>query len=172
MLPVVHRDRIARRRLLAGAAGSVAVVAVGGFRDAWAAASEQPPDLAFLRLSVLVTGRANLDREIGRRLRAVLSATIPDFDAQVSACATFAIVHRITKGELLMAALQQQEPTLATTVHAIVSAWYVGVAGAGPQTKVIAYRDALMFASVSDVLAPPSYCAAAPGDWTAQPPSI
>ena len=160
----------ARRALLGGAAAGIAVAASGGFRPAWAASPEPPADIAFLQLSRFLTGRSDLDPETGRRLNAVLSAARPGFAAEVSACAGFARAHGMTKVEPLAAALRQQNPKLADVLHAIVSAWYTGVAGDGPGTKVVAYRDALMFATVGDVLTAPSYCRAAPGDWTSKPP--
>ncbi|HUZ65658.1 MAG TPA: sugar dehydrogenase complex small subunit [Acetobacteraceae bacterium] len=160
----------ARRTLLAGAAAGMAMAASGGFAPVWAASPEPPADAAFLQLSRLLTGRANLDPETGRRLNAVLSAARPGFGAQVSACAGFARAHGMTKVEPLAAALRQQNPKLAEVLHAIVSAWYVGVAGDGPGGEVVAYREALMFATVGDVLTAPSYCRAAPGEWTSKPP--
>ncbi len=71
----------------------------------------------------------------------------------------------------LMAALDREDPQRADGARAIIAAWYVGVAGNGPKAAVIAYRDALMFAAVADVLTVPSYCRAAPGAWTTKPPA-
>ena len=127
-------------------------------------------DEDFLSLSEVLTGHSKLNPELGRRLNASLSDTHPDFDAHVSACTTFARAHGSSAVQPLVAALQAEDPQLAASALAIVSAWYTGVAGDGPQAKVIAYPEALMFRTVQDVLTVPSYCRAAPGYWTARPP--
>lgn len=51
----------------------------------------------------------------------------------------------------------------------ILSAWYLGVVTSGKQTKLIAYENALMFDSVSDVLVIRSYCSNRPGYWANKP---
>ena len=159
-------DAYGRRCLLAGGAAAAFAVLSGARHRVWA---EQPSDGEFLQLSKLLTGRSELDAETSWRLNAALTATHQDFPAQVSACASFARAHGFATVEPLAAALDAQNPQLAAVLHAIVTAWYVGVAGDGPQAKVIAWREALMFDAVGGVLPAPSYCRAAPGYWTAKP---
>ncbi len=124
-----------------------------------------------MRLSRLLTGRTNLDPRTGHRLNAALSMAYRDFSAQVAACAAFANTHGLTAAGPFAAALQSQQPLLAPVLHIVVAAWYTGVAGDGPLAGVIAYREALMFDTVGDVLVVPSYCRAAPGYWTTRPPT-
>lgn len=157
-----------RRRLLGGGAATALAFLSGARHRAWA---EQPGDDEFLQLSKLLTGRADLNAETSRRLNAALTAAHQDFPAQVSACASFARAHGFATVEPLAAVLDVQNPQLAAVLHIIVSAWYVGVAGDGPQAKVIAWREALMFDAVGAVLPTPSYCRAAPDYWTAKPPT-
>jgi hypothetical protein len=156
-----------RSVLRVGLALAGAVAAPGS-----APAQQAPPhpDDEFLSLSELLTGHSKLNPELGHRLNASLSDTHADFDAHVSACTAFARAHGLSAAQPLIAALQAQNLQLAAMALAIVSAWYTGVAGDGPQAKVVAYPEALMFRTVQDVLTVPSYCRAAPGYWTARPP--
>ena len=133
--------------------------------------ARQNADSEFLQLSKLLCGRPDLDAELASRLSAALSATHQGFPAQVTACASFARQHGIASVDKLAAALDAQDKQLASVLRTILSAWYTGVVGDGPQAKVIAYGEALMFSVVGDVLPPPSYCRAAPGYWTAKPPT-
>ena len=161
----------ARRPLLAAMAAQAAIAALGGLRPAAAAPAIADTDAAFMGLSHRLTARTALDPEIGRRLHAMLTTSRPGFDAEVAACAAFADTRAGMPAAALLAALDRHDPRQAEAARAIVAAWYTGVAGSGPKATVIAYRDALMFAAVADVLAVPSYCRGAPGDWTAKPPA-
>lgn len=156
-----------RRRLLAGSTATVLAFLSGARHPVWA---EPAGDREFMLLSELVTGRTNLDLETGQRMNAALIATHQNFGAQVSACASFARAREFATVEPLAAALDAENQPLAAVLRTIVSAWFLGVAGVGPQTTVFAWRESLMFDAVGAVLDAPSYCRAAPGYWTAKPP--
>ncbi len=157
-----------RRSLFASAAAAFLLAA--GPRPL-AEPAEQDADAEFMRLSRLLTDRTNLDPRTGHRLNAALTATHPGFSPQVAACTAFASAHGLTAAEPFAAAVQSQRPLLAPLLHIVAAAWYTGVAGDGPQARAIAYPEALMFDTVGDVLAVPSYCRAAPGYWTMKPPT-
>jgi len=162
-------SRAPSRRSLVAAAAAAFLLAAG-----WRAAAEpveQYDDVEFMRLSRLLTDRTNLDPRTGHRLNAALTSAYRGFSTQVAACTAFASAHGLTAAESFAAALQSQQPLLAPLLHIIAAAWYTGVAGDGPLASAIAYREALMFDTVGDVLAVPSYCRAAPGYWTSKPPT-
>ena len=157
------------RRSLFAAAAAAFLLAAG--RRPSAEPVEQHPDAEFMRLSRLLTDRTNLDPRTGHRLNAALTAANREFPIHVAACTAFASAHGLTAAESFAAAVQSQQPLLAPLLHIVAAAWYTGVVGDGPQARAIAYPEALMFDTVGDVLAVPSYCRAAPGYWTMKPPT-
>ncbi len=60
----------------------------------------------------------------------------------------------------------EKEQALAAN---IIRAWYLGQVGDGPDAEVITYEHSLMYAAVSDVLEPRTFCAAEPGSWASKP---
>lgn len=160
--------RLTKRRGILVAAAALVLVP----RRIRAESSAQSSDADFLQLSELLTGRRDLNPELSHRLGAALAAVNSDFARQVSAIAALARTRAMDAVEPLATTLDVQDPKLAGTLHAIIAAWYTGVAGDGPKAKVIAYRDALMFQVVEGVVAAPSYCRAAPDYWTAKPPTV
>ena len=163
-------NRVPGRRSLLGA--SAVAFLLRATRRASAAAAVPNAGTAFMGLSRLLTGRTDLDPRTADRLQAALAAAHRDFSAQVTACMAFARAQGLAAAEPLAAALLAQQPSLAPVPHIVVAAWYTGVAGDGPLAVAIAYRDALMFDPVRDVLTAPSYCRAAPGYWTTRPPAV
>ena len=142
-------------------------VPVAGDAPAVAAA-----DVQFLALSQTLTGRSPLDRILARRYLNALSFQDATFGMQFIALLKAVAQLPAAGPEALASTVAQQNPDLGKLLHRIVSAWYTGVVGEGANAQVIAYQGALMFASVDDVVMPPSYCRAAPFYWTAKPPQV
>jgi len=133
---------------------------------------EAEADAQFLVLSQTLTGHSPLDPILARRYLNALSFQDTTFGMQFIALLKVVALSPVMEPEALASTLDQQNPDLGKVLHRIVSAWYTGVVGEGANAQVIAYQGALMFASVDDVLMPPSYCRAAPFYWTAKPPQV
>jgi hypothetical protein len=166
--PNAHRE-LGRRCLLSAA---VALLLLAADRRSAAEPAGLSADNDFMQLSRLLIARTDLDPRIGHRLNAALTAAHRGFSTRVTGCTAFARAQGLTAAEPFAAALQAQQPSLAPVLHIVVAAWYTGVAGDGPLAAAIAYREALMFDTVRDVLTVPSYCRAAPGYWTIKPPTV
>jgi len=124
-----------------------------------------PPD-AFVLLSRLLTGFADVNPDLANRLREALLNIVPTTSQAVA--------------RLIPIGLQaSDDTTLMTSVRAaglgeaalaLVSAWYTGTVGSGAHTEVIAYAEALMYRTVADGLAPPTYALGGPAWWVSAPP--
>ncbi len=117
---------------------------------------------AFMRVSKLIS--PDINPVTGAALYQALKKADPDFDSKLSALESRAAATPAMTIELLAENLDRngQKP-LRDTLNSIVSAWYLGVVG----FQTYAYRDALMFSSVKDVLSPPSYVRRGPLYWAA-----
>ena len=172
--PSVRRDMVSRferpyrttrrRFLLATVAATSGIGWLTGQMDAQA----QPPpaatldDPGFLRLSQAVTGHADLDATIARRLLAAMRRTDPTFNERAANLALL-----VRDGQTPDALLAAAGPTgLRDTMLALVAAWYTGTVGHGQQAEMVSYVDALMYRPVSDGLPAPTYCLNGPIWWT------
>lgn len=132
-------------------------------------ASNQQID--FLALSTTLTSRQHLHPQTSARIYIALSAQNPEFQLRAAALFQFIQLHQIKDVDIIVNTLKNNAKLapLETVLHQIIEAWYLGVAGDGTHSKVIAYESALMFDQVRDVLGVPSYCPAPPGYWAKQP---
>ena len=129
-----------------------------------------------MALSALLTGAPKLNPRIGARLYSALSAQAIEFEKQAAALWQYSLDHQIKDVDNLAAAVGNGSG-LSLVLHRIISAWYLGVVGAGDGgitnggggAKVIAFEQALMFDQVRDAVVVPTYCRAAPGYWITQP---
>ncbi len=124
------------------------------------------PDPAFLKLSIALTGKNDLDPLTAARLSAAFRQLAPDVHRQF---ASLARLHATAPEALLTAA---ESNSVKAAALAIVAAWYTGSLGKSPHSATIAYRDALMQRTVADAMYPPTYAAGGPGWWTAPPPAV
>jgi hypothetical protein len=136
--------------------------------DVTAEAVKVPEDPAFLALSQILTGHANIDPVISARTAQAFRQLFPEIAATFGSLAGLARQHPRAK-DLLQAATApgQHEAALA-----IVAAWYTGTVGTGVTAQAIAYADALMNRPVADGLFPPTYQLGGPAWWTAAPPAV
>jgi hypothetical protein len=132
------------------------------------AVREPSPDPAFLAMSQVLTGHADIDALTAARLSDAFATLAPDVHAQIrTLCRT--IRAGMTPDAALAAADGVGLKAVALTV---VAAWYTGTAGSGPKAITVAYRDALMQRPVADALIPPTYALGGPAWWTAEPPEV
>ena len=112
--------------------------------------------------------RDDLNPRLGARLQAALQALDPRFGPQASA-----LWQWITNGQValaqLNARLQAEQPDLAALPGQVMQAWYLGIAGSGTRTRVVAYEFALNAQTVADKLKPPTYSYGLYGSWTRNP---
>ncbi|HEV7607839.1 MAG TPA: sugar dehydrogenase complex small subunit [Steroidobacteraceae bacterium] len=161
---------LSRRAFVAGAAISVLLAACQDSTGTpqTIAPAEIPGDPAFLRLSQVLTGHADLDPVTAARISHGFAQLYPEMKAQFPTL--IALAAKFPQPDALLAAATRRgaaEPALA-----IVAAWYMGTIGKGPNAISVAYADALMFRPVADALYPPTYSLGGPGWWTAEPPAI
>jgi fructose 5-dehydrogenase small subunit len=162
-----------RRSLLLGTAASIASVGLSALpwpaqaQQAIAADSAPLDDEGFLKLSRLVTGHADLSSVTATRIFTAMRRADPNFAAHARALARLA--HADFDAEALLGAAESTD--LHGAALAIVSAWYTGTVGKGPNAVLVSYVDALMHRPVSDGLTVPTYCSNGPLWWTIPPPS-
>jgi len=121
---------------------------------------------AFLLLSKLLTGFPDVNPELAIRVREALvnlgSATSQGIGRLIPIG-----LHASDDSTLMMSA---NDAGLGEAAHAVVAAWYTGTVGSGAHAEVVAYADALMYRTVADGLAPPTYALGGPAWWVATPP--
>jgi len=123
---------------------------------------------AFLQVSLILSGHAELPPAQIERLYQALSASDAAFAGQVQALQAF-MTERKLGASNLQAALDAEQAAFAALPRRILQGWYVGVVGSGAKATCVAYEDALMNLAVDDQLRPPSYAYGAYGTWSAQP---
>ncbi len=153
-----------RRHLLGGA---LAVGAVQLAPWSWAAAPVTDAS-RFMALSSYLTERSDLNARLGARMQTALQAVNAQFAAQVDALWQWVDGHKVPLAQL-NERLKAEKPELAGVPAQLMQAWYLGVAGAGTQAKVVAYEFALNAQVVSDKLKPPTYAYGMYGSWSANP---
>jgi hypothetical protein len=137
------------------------------FREpALAADAVATPSDAFILLSRLLTGFPDVSPELAIRLREALG--------NVGSATSQAVGRLISLGRhasddstLMRSA---RDAGLGEAALAVVAAWYTGTVGSGAHAEVVAYADALMYRTVADGLAPPTYALGGPAWWVAAPP--
>jgi hypothetical protein len=164
--------RPARRDVILGFGMAGTALALSSIAPADAAGENESTLTRFLDLSRLATRRRSLDAVLGRRIYEELNRTTPRFDFRVDAMRSLADRAGIDDVEVLTATLEREDRDLAQLLHAIIVAWYVGVVGDGSDAKLVAYSNALMFDTVRDAVAVPSYCLASPNGWSGRPPAV
>jgi fructose 5-dehydrogenase small subunit len=154
-----------RRIVIAGG------VVLGGFAVAPAfplATANTPPD-PFMELSSLLIPH-RLDRDVGVRLDAALSAKDPAFAGHVTALLDIARKKQAAIVEDFFPDVP--DGPLKEAALLIISAWYLGVIVDAPDAEVYSYELALMFQPTIDVMTIPSYAISGPNGWTSEAPPL
>ncbi|MCY0386065.1 sugar dehydrogenase complex small subunit [Robbsia sp. Bb-Pol-6] len=159
-----------RRRLL-GYGAMVVTASFGGKlltgRARAATAMPRSADLAptprFLALSRLLTGYAEPDAGLARRLYAALHDDFPLLDTQLDQLA--ALLARAPSGPFVPTG----QPQLATLYQQLLGGWYLGVLGPKSAPRCIAFENTVSYRVVQRTLTPPSYCVGEPTFWAYKP---
>jgi hypothetical protein len=154
-----------RRIVIAGG------VVLGGLAVAPAfplATANTPPD-PFMELSSLLIPH-RLDRDVGVRLDAALSAKDPAFAGHVTALLDIARKKQAAIVEDFFPDVP--DGPLKEAALLIISAWYLGVIVDAPDAEVYSYELALMFQPTIDVMTIPSYAISGPNGWTSEAPPL
>jgi|SRR5665213_1570369 len=166
-----------RRRVLAYSLLPIACAALGRSIALGDARAQSPtdriPELSqadsyFLALSRAITGHSDLNPTTAMRLSAAFARVQPAQLAQLHNVQTF-----MHDGQDAAALLQAAETAgLGTATLALVTAWYTGTVDGDSKTEVVSYTEALMYQSVRDAMAAPTYCLGGPAWWTELPPAV
>ena len=155
-----------RRHFLGGALAASAVQLVP---SSWAAtAHSATASSSFMALSQYLTARSDLSVKLGVRMQAALQALDSNFASQADALWRWIQSQNIALDQL-HARVKAEKPELAAVPTQVMQVWYLGIAGSGNQTRVVAYEFALNAQTVSDKLKPPTYSYGVYGSWTANP---
>lgn len=138
---------IGRRRFLAVAA----ITPILGARRQAAARADLD---GFLALSARLTGRADLDPDLGRAYLAALQATPR----------TAPLLRQLVAGT----PAADRTPPHEALERAIIASWYTGVSDVGGQRQVVTHAGTLMWQVLGRPA--PGLCAGPTGAW-AQPPA-
>lgn len=154
-----------RRQLLGG------FVAVGAMQLApWALAA--PPvataSAGFMALSRYLTERDDLNPGLAARLQAGWQALDDKFGAQVDALWQWVQANQVALADL-NTRMKAEKAELAHVPGQLMQAWWLGIAGSGHDTRVVAYEFALNAQLVAGKLRPPSYLYGLHGSWTSNP---
>lgn len=159
--PIPQVRGVSRRHLL----GYIGVGLVSSLMsplslDAFAASTQTSPQNLerFMLVSRALTGKRQLNGQIGQRIYQILLGKIGGFDQKL------ALLQPLPAGEPA-----QWPPLQQQIARQILQGWYIGVIGEGADAAVISFENALMFDAVSDVLVIRSYCPNKPGYWAAKP---
>ncbi|MXN17914.1 hypothetical protein GR170_08710 [Pseudooceanicola sp. GBMRC 2024] len=155
-----------RRQVLSGISALAAGVALGAPLLPRAAQAAGTDD--FLAVSRSLVGNHALKPEFAAALQAAFAKTDPGFGDKLKTLRGLIGDGPVT-GEALKARLSDAPPEVAALPQALLTGWYLGIAGSGEQAVCVAYVDALSNVEVADVLRPPSYAYGAYGSW-ANPP--
>lgn len=151
--------------LLAASAVQVAPWALAAATSAAAAPSASP---AFMALSRYLTERDDLNAGLAARMQAAVQSLNAEFAAQTDALWQWVDAGKVPLAEL-NARLKAEKPELAAVPGQIMQVWYMGIAGSGVNTRVVAYEYALNAQTVADKLKPPTYSYGMYGSWTSNP---
>jgi fructose 5-dehydrogenase small subunit len=159
-----------RRRILIGGGVLLGAVAVAPtFPTAAAEPSTAALPNEFMELSSLLIPH-RLDRDVGLRLAAALSAKDPAFAGHVTALVEIAKRKQAAIVEDFFPDVP--DGALKDAALLIISAWYLGVIVDAPGAEVYSYELALMFQPTIDVMTIPSYAISGPNGWTSEAPPL
>lgn len=122
----------------------------------------------FLAVSSFLTGRNDLDATRAGALLQALVTSDAQFATQLPALAAFIAAQKPDPLKL-QGLLDAQKAPYAALPRQIVTAWYIGVVGAGKSARCLTYVSSLMNLAVGDHLRPPSYAYGAYGTWAVKP---
>lgn len=120
----------------------------------------------FVRVSQAITEHQHLDVNLAARFYQALSERDPQFVGRLAQLIPL-ISPTISAQDFLAKA---SSAGLRDFLYHIVTAWYTGTVGDDYHGTLVAYKQALMYQTVSDGLIVPTYCGNGPIWWTAPVP--
>ncbi|WP_156926479.1 sugar dehydrogenase complex small subunit [Carnimonas nigrificans] len=159
---------LTRRSAVTGLLGSMALLTLP--RMGWAKNLQSDYTLPskasrFLNVSAALTERSDLDPLIANRTYKAITELDPSQTAAIEKLHAL-LTDGMSARELFNAAT---DAGLKDTVVNIQTAWYTGTVGSGEDSRLIAYKDALMYRTVEDGLVVPTYCDFGPLWWSGTP---
>lgn len=122
----------------------------------------------FMAVSTALVGRHEMTAEYGDALVAAFTRNDPAFGDKVSALLAL-IGSDPIDGDTLTSRLAGADKDVAALPQAILTGWYLGIAGSGKDAICVAYASNFANRTVADVLRPPSYAYGAYGSWSSRP---
>ncbi len=122
---------------------------------------------AFLDFSRKLTGHAELSPITAGRILEAASSVSASFAPHIADL--LKLTDKATDSRALLAA--SELVGLKEHALAINAVWYTGTVVGPKESKVVSYREALMYSTVQDALPVPTYCLNGPLWWTAKPPA-
>ena len=124
----------------------------------------------FLQISQKITEFDDLDVTLSARYFSALSARCPQLSQQLSTL--FALSQQAVDAQNFIQLAQ--EHGLETLIHAVVTAWYTGTVDPASvdDSRLVAYKEALMYRIVQDALIVPTWGTFGPLWWTELPPGV
>ncbi|BDH47317.1 dehydrogenase [Salmonella enterica subsp. enterica serovar Choleraesuis] len=169
------QNGITRREAVIKVAGGLVALSLLPYTQITFAQRQQAVDQPvawsqFYQVSQTLTDRSALDPALSARYFLALTHCFPDFATQLTQLNQLRSEHH--DGQSLFDAAQLAGLSEITT-H-ILSAWYTGSAGPSDSAEyvLVAYRDALMYQTVSDALVIPTWCSKGPLWWLDLPPGV
>lgn len=154
-----------RRQLLGGFLAAGAVQLAPWALAAAPAATASP---GFMALSRYLTERDDLNPGLAARLQAAWQELDNKFGANVDALWQWVQANQVALADL-NTRIKAEKPELAHVPGQLMQAWWLGIAGSGHDTRVVAYEFALNAQLVAGKLRPPSYLYGLHGSWTSNP---
>ncbi|SJL83911.1 sugar dehydrogenase complex small subunit [Vibrio palustris] len=151
-----------RRNIIKGLASTSLLSLFPTFNVIADSLRDDVPD-AFVSVSKALTQRDVLPEMLVQRFYQALQATHRGFAQQV-----MTLEQEMNQFKTQNFA-DKLSPESQQTAKTILSAWYTGIVGDGPEAQVVTYRNAFEFSAVEEVLTPRSYCPNKPGFWAAKP---
>lgn len=158
-----RRDFI-RSALVISVAGIAASLPLQSFADSVIRGSDAARD--FIRVSQTITEHKHISPQLASHFLSAFSQRDPQFNSKISRLAAV-----IQPSDTAVAFKQRAVAAgLGNFLQDIVTAWYTGTLGDDYKGTLVAYKEALMYATVSDGLVVPTYCGNGPLWWTAPVP--
>ena len=158
-----RRDFI-RSALVISVAGLAASLPLQSFADSVIHGRDVAQD--FIRVSQTITEHKHISPPLAAHFLSAFSQRDPQFTSKISRLAA------VIQPSDTAAGFKQRAVTagLGNFLQDIITAWYTGTIGDDYKGTLVAYKEALMYATVSDGLVVPTYCGNGPLWWTAPVP--
>ena len=158
-----RRDFI-RSALIISAAGIAASLPLQSFADSVIHGNDAARD--FIRVSQTITEHKHISPPLASHFLSAFNQRDPQFTSKIARLAAV-IQPSDTAAQFKQRAVAAG---LGNFLQDIVTAWYTGTIGNDYKGTLVAYKDALMYATVSDGLVVPTYCGNGPLWWTVPVP--